>query len=159
MPAASAATHRSTRSRADRPGVVGLMAISMAVEATGAPVSSLPMRTPLRSATLGLAAGFVGGLLGVGGGIIYVPGMVLLLGLDQRRAHATSVAVIVASGTAAAISFSAAGNVDWSATPFILMGAVVGAPLGARLLGRLSERALVSAFAVVLVVAAVRMAF
>jgi uncharacterized membrane protein YfcA len=105
-----------------------------------------------------LAAGFVGGLLGVGGGVIYVPGMVLLLGLDQRRAHATSVAVIVASATTAAVAFSVAGDVDWSAVPFIFGGAAIGAPLGARLLGRLSERTLVTAFAAVMVVAAVRMA-
>jgi len=116
------------------------------------------MDSPLRSATLGLAAGFVGGLLGIGGGVIYVPGMVLLLGLNQHRAHATSVAVIVASATTAAISFSAAGNVDWSAVPFILGGAGIGAPLGVRLLGKLSERALIIAFATVMFVAAIRMA-
>jgi uncharacterized membrane protein YfcA len=115
--------------------------------------------SPVRSATIGLAAGFIGGLLGIGGGVIYVPGMVLLLGLDQRRAHATSVAVIVASGTTAAVAFSLAGDVVWSAMPFMLAGAAVGAPLGARVLGRLSERALARAFAVVLVAAALRMAF
>ena len=117
-----------------------------------------PMDSPLRAGALGIAAGFVGGLLGVGGGIIYVPGLVLLLGLDQRRAHATSVAVIVVSATTAAVSFSVAGNVDWSAMPFILAGAAIGAPVGARFLGRLSDRTLVIAFATVLVIAAIRMA-
>ena len=116
------------------------------------------MESPLRSATLGLGAGFVGGLLGVGGGIIFVPGLVLLLGLEQRQAHATSVAVIVVAAAAAAVSFSASGNVDWSAVPFLLMGAALGAPIGSRLLGRLSQRFLVNAFVVVLLIAAVRMA-
>jgi uncharacterized membrane protein YfcA len=116
------------------------------------------MESPLRSATLGLGAGFVGGLLGVGGGIIFVPGLVLLLGLEQREAHATSVAVIVVAAAAAAVSFSASGNVDWSAVPFLLAGAAVGAPIGSRLLGKLSQRFLVNAFVIVLLVAAVRMA-
>lgn len=115
------------------------------------------MESPARSVTLGLAAGFVGGLLGIGGGIIYVPGMVLWLGLDQRRAHAASVAVIVVSATAAAISFASDGHVDSSAAIFLFAGAAIGAPIGARLLGKLSQRTLVVAFSVVLVIAAIRM--
>ena len=116
------------------------------------------MDSPVRSGAVGLVAGFIGGLLGIGGGVIYVPGLVLLLGIEQRRAHATSVAVIVVSATTAAVSFSAAGNVDWSAMPYIFGGAAVGAPLGARFLGKLSDRSLVIAFATILVIAAVRMA-
>lgn len=129
----------------------------MAAKATWRLISSLTMESPARSVTLGLVAGFVGGLLGIGGGIIYVPGMVLWLGLDQRRAHASSVAVIVVSATAAAISFASDGRVDSSAAIFLFAGAAIGAPIGARLLGKLSQRTLVVAFSVVLVIAAIRM--
>jgi uncharacterized membrane protein YfcA len=116
------------------------------------------MHSPLRSVTLGLGAGFVGGMLGIGGGIIFVPGLVLWLGLEQRHAHATSVAVIVAATAATAISYSTSGNVEWSAVPFILAGAAVGAPFGSRMLGHLSHRALVNGFIVVLLISAARMA-
>jgi len=115
------------------------------------------MQSPVKSVTVGLAAGFLGGLLGIGGGVIYVPGLVFFLGLDQRRAHASSVAVIVVSATAAAISFGAEGHVDTRAALFMFGGAAIGAPIGARLLGKLSERTLVATFAVVMVVAAIRM--
>ncbi|NIR37297.1 MAG: TSUP family transporter, partial [Actinobacteria bacterium] len=50
--------------------------------------------------TLGLGAGFVGGLFGVGGGVVMVPGMVVLMAVAQHTAHGTSVAAIIASATA-----------------------------------------------------------
>jgi hypothetical protein len=117
----------------------------------------VPVSTP-RGITLGLAAGLVGGLFGVGGGVIVVPGLVLWLGFSQHKASGTSVATIVASAGAALISFAGDGSVDWKAAALITVGAVIGAAIGARILHLIPERALTRAFSVILIVAAVRMA-
>ena len=111
-----------------------------------------------RAIALGLTAGIVGGLFGVGGGVIVVPGLVLGLGFNQHRASGTSVATIVASAGAALITFAGDGSVNWAAAAIITTGAVAGAAIGTRILHRIPAAALRRAFAVVLVVAAIRMA-
>lgn len=112
-----------------------------------------------RAVILGLAAGFVGGLFGIGGGVVVVPGLVLWLQFSQHRASGTSVATIIASAGAALISFAGAGSVDWGAATIITSGAVVGAAIGARILHLIPAKTLTRAFSVILVVAALRMAF
>jgi len=112
---------------------------------------------PTRAVALGLTAGVVGGMFGVGGGIIVVPGLVLWLGFSQHRASGTSVATIIASASAGLIPFAIDGSVDWFAAIAITLGAIVGASLGARVLHRIPARNLTRAFSVLLFVAALRM--
>ena len=117
----------------------------------------MPVSTP-RALSLGLIAGLVGGLFGVGGGIIVVPGLVLWLGFTQHRASGTSVATIVASASAALVAFAIDGSVDWQAAGLVAIGAVAGAAIGTRILHRIPARVLTRAFSVLLIVAAARMA-
>lgn len=118
-----------------------------------------PVTVPAsRAVALGLIAGLVGGLFGIGGGVIVVPGLVLGLGFDQHRASGTSVATIVASAGAALITFAGDGSVDWRAAAVITAGAVSGAAIGARILHRIPAATLRWVFAIVLVAAAFRMA-
>jgi len=111
----------------------------------------------LRPAALGLAAGFVSGLFGVGGGVIVVPGLTLWLGLSIHRASATSVAAMVVSATAAVLMFGVGGAVDWHAAALIIVGGSVGAAVGARAMGWIPERWLTRLFATVMLVASVRL--
>lgn len=113
--------------------------------------------TALRPVGIGVAAGFVSGMFGVGGGVIVVPGLVLWMALDQHRASGTSIATIVASSAAAALLFSAEGDVDWSAAAVVFIGAGVGASLAARHISRIPERWLTRAFVVLMLVAAIRL--
>lgn len=113
------------------------------------------MRRIAGGAGLGLAAGFVGGLFGVGGGVVLVPGLVLLLGFDQHRAHATSLAAIVASATSAGIPFVLESSVNWGYAALLLVGSMVGATLGARNAVRISPVWLARGFVGIAVVAAV----
>ena len=108
---------------------------------------------------MGLAAGFLGGMFGIGGGVVIVPGLVLWLALDQHRAHATSVAAILPKGLVALAPFAVSGEVDWAAAAAMAAGAVVGAYVGARFIARIPPVWLARAFFVVLVVAAARMFF
>lgn len=108
--------------------------------------------------TLGLGAGFVGGLFGVGGGVVMVPGMVVLMSVAQHTAHGTSVAAIIASATAGAVRLGIDGEVDWETAGIVVAGAVIGAFLGARLMHRIPAVWLARAFVAISVVAALRMA-
>ncbi len=114
--------------------------------------------SPLQAVLLGVVAGALGGLLGIGGGIIVVPGLVLWLKFGQHQASGTSVATIIASAGAALASFTIEGAVDWRAAAFITVGAVVGAALGARMLHRIPAAVLSRSFSILLILAALRMA-
>ena len=89
-----------------------------------------------RAAAIGVAAGLLSGLFGVGGGVIMVPLLVAWFALDQRRASATSLLAIVPIATASAAGYALNGNVDLEAGLLLLVGGVVGGQLGTRLLPR-----------------------
>ncbi|HUH07821.1 MAG TPA: sulfite exporter TauE/SafE family protein [Egibacteraceae bacterium] len=110
-----------------------------------------------RGLPLGVAAGLMSGLFGVGGGTVLVPGFVLLLGLSQHAAHATSLAAILLTATAGMIPFALDGAVAVVPGLAIAAGALVGAYSGAGVMHRLSERRLRQAFAALLLIVAARM--
>jgi uncharacterized membrane protein YfcA len=113
----------------------------------------------LRGAVIvGLLAGFLSGIFGVGGGILIVPGLVLALGMEQRRAHGTSLATAIPISISGLIGYALAGKVDWPVSVPIIVGGAIGAVIGTRFLRRLSSMVLRIAFVVVLVAAAARLA-
>jgi uncharacterized protein len=105
--------------------------------------------------TAGLFAGLFSGLLGVGGGIVIVPLLVLLTGHSQHEAHATSLAAILPIAAIGAATFAVAGEVDLRLAGLLGVGAVAGAPLGARVMARFGEGILTVAFGVLMVVSGV----
>jgi uncharacterized protein len=109
---------------------------------------------------VGLGAGFLAGIFGVGGGILIVPALVLAAGMTQRLAHGTSLAAIVPISIAGVIGYATSDKIDWAVALLLIVGAAgIGAWLGTALLHRLPQRALALTFAAVLVVSAVRLAF
>ncbi|KJL29753.1 sulfite exporter TauE/SafE family protein [Microbacterium oxydans] len=91
---------------------------------------------------IGLLAGLLSGLFGVGGGTVIVPLLVLFLHFDQRLAAGTSLAAIVPTASVGVISYAASGSVAWIPALILAAGAVVGAQIGTRLLPRISQTAL-----------------
>ncbi|PZU44791.1 MAG: sulfite exporter TauE/SafE family protein [Microbacterium sp.] len=91
---------------------------------------------------VGLAAGLLSGLFGVGGGTIIVPMLVLLLGFDQRLAAGTSLAAIVPTAAVGVVSYALHGSVAWIPAIILAVGAVFGAQIGTWLLARLPQNAL-----------------
>ena len=83
------------------------------------------------SLLVGLVGGVTSGLLGVGGGIVLVPMLGTFLGLDQKRAQATSLAILVFTAIAAAIAYHAIGTVDLAMAASLALGAMLGVRLGA----------------------------
>ncbi|MFK4834918.1 sulfite exporter TauE/SafE family protein [Microbacterium sp. ZW T2_14] len=95
---------------------------------------------------IGLLAGLLSGLFGVGGGTVIVPFLVLLLRFDQRLAAGTSLAAIVPTAAVGVISYAVHGSVAWIPALLLAAGAVVGAQVGTWLLPRLSLTVLRWAF-------------
>lgn len=95
---------------------------------------------PGRLIAIGLVSGLLGGLLGIGGGGLMVPMLVSVAGLRQREAHAVSLGAVVPLALAAAITYGAADEVRLGTATTLFVGGVVGAPLGALLLSRVSDK-------------------
>ncbi len=105
---------------------------------------------------IGLVAGIVGGGLGLGGGIVLVP-LLVVVGFEQHRAHATSLAAIVLIAVAGALSFGLSDEIAIGLGITIGIGGVLGSVIGASIMHRVSARSLTIVFGIVLLVAAVRM--
>lgn len=107
--------------------------------------STRPNALPLVAA--GATAGVLSGLFGVGGGLVMVPALVLLLGMAQHRAHATSLAAIVPIGLVGALVFGRADSVNVVAAVLLAGGSLLGVQAGTRAMGRLSNDRLALVFA------------
>jgi hypothetical protein len=109
---------------------------------------------------IGLIAGFLSGILGVGGGVVMVPLMVLLLGFSQHQAQGTSLAVLAVPVTlAAAYNYYQDGSLNWKYALVMALMFVIGGYLGSKLAISLDEKVLKRIFGVVLVVLGFRMIF
>ena len=99
----------------------------------------------------GAVAGFLSGMMGVGGGAIMIPAMVLLAGFDQHIAQGTSLLVMVPAGSVGAYTHWRLGNVRTGILPGIIAGVLACGWLGASFAQTLSDRALQTIFAVLLI--------
>jgi hypothetical protein len=108
---------------------------------------------------LGFAAGVLAGLFGVGGGVLFVPTLVLVAGLSQVEAEATSLLAIlptVAAGTWRQLRY---GNVRWRIALVLGLGAVAGVEAGVRVAQSLPEEHLRRLFALLVFAVAVQIAW
>src|SRR5436190_16095270 len=110
-----------------------------------------------RCVLAGLVAGVAGGLFGVGGGVILVPLLTGGFALSQHRAHGTSLAVIGVAALAGLAVYGAHSQVAWTTAAVVALTSVLAAPLGARWASRTSPGALRKAFAIFLVLVALRL--
>ena len=106
-----------------------------------------------RLALIGLGAGFLSALFGVGGGILIVP-LLVLVGWNERRAAAVSLGAIGVTALAGVVAYGALGRVDVGHAALVGLPAAVGAVLGTELQQRLPVRTLSYGFALLLVVVA-----
>jgi uncharacterized protein len=107
-------------------------------------------------AGIGAAAGLLSGLLGIGGGLVMVPALVMA-GIGQHRAQTTSLAAIVPIAVVGAFLFGQAASVDVGAAVVLAAGSLVGVRGGALLMHRLSDVLLARVFAIFLIVVAITM--
>lgn len=121
---------------------------------------NMDISTLIMVLAIGLFSGVVAGMVGVGGGIVIIPALVFFLGFSQGTAQGTSLAMMLPPiGVLAAINYAKAGMVDWKVAMIMAAAFIIGGWAGSKLAITLPEMAMKRIFAVLLVVAAVRMAF
>lgn len=107
---------------------------------------------------LGSLAGVTSGLIGIGGGIIIVPALVLFFGFSQQMAQGTTLALMVPPlGILAAWTYYRQGYVDIKTAGLICLGFLIGSILGADLAIRLPTEILTRSFGAILVVIGLKM--
>lgn len=110
-----------------------------------------------KSAIIGGLSGFLNGMFGSGGGLVAVPLLERLLGAEPKKAHATSVSIILPLSVISAFLYLNHGHLDlYTALKYVPFG-ILGAIVGGWLLKKFSNKILRKTFAVLLILAAVRM--
>jgi uncharacterized membrane protein YfcA len=114
---------------------------------------SLPLRAVVFAASFG--AGIISSLFGVGGGIAFVPAMLLVLGLTMYRAAPTSQLTLMMTAIAGVFTHSVLGHPDYLQAVVLSAGAFVGAQVGARLSRMTKDMLLRRLLAIVLLAVAI----
>jgi uncharacterized membrane protein YfcA len=107
---------------------------------------------------LGLLAGILSGLLGIGGGILLIPALVFIAGLTQHQAQGTTLALMVPPiGILAAWTYYKHGNVDLRIAGLICLGFLFGGLVGARFATAINAALLKKLFGAALLITALKM--
>jgi uncharacterized membrane protein YfcA len=117
----------------------------------------MSLSTALIAVAIGIGTGVVSGMLGVGGGILMVPGMVLFLGMTQHTAEGTSLLVIIPTALVGAYTHFRKGYVLLLAAAILGAGGIAGAFIGSRIALSVPAHTLRVIFGVYLVLLGVRM--
>jgi uncharacterized membrane protein YfcA len=109
---------------------------------------------------VGLAAGFLSGLIGIGGGIIIVPALVFFLGFTQKQAQGTSLGILLLPvGILAVIQYYKQGYLNINYVVVVSLAFVVGGFLGSKLAISISDEKVKKIFAVIMMLIAIKMLF
>jgi uncharacterized membrane protein YfcA len=120
-----------------------------AIDVEGADAPTGPAASGGTFVAIGLAAGLLSGLLGIGGGVLMVPAFTHFAHLSLKRAIATSLVCVGAFAIPGTIAHAMAGHVDWRVAALLIVGVIPGARVGAHLAIAAADRRLrhlVSAF-------------
>ena len=108
---------------------------------------------------LGISAGVLSGLLGIGGGTILVPLFIYVMKMDVHTATGTSLAVIIPTAIIGVVGHHFAGQIDWKAAVIVALLAAIGVYAGVKLNAMMPEQVLQRVFAVFLFFVAVQLFF
>jgi len=114
----------------------------------------------LKIAFLGVCGGLLSGLLGLSGGVVLVPALILILGWNQKLAQGTALAVSLPPvGVLAVIDYYRGGHVKLDAAVIMALGVFLGCYAGGRLVQHLPAHRLRQGFGVLLLIIGLKMAF
>jgi len=109
---------------------------------------------------IGFLAGMLSGFVGIGGGLLIVPALVIVLGMTQFEAQGTSLAMMLPPiGVFAVINYAKTGNVNWNFALILVLSFVIGGYLGSKFTLSLSPQLVKKIFGVLMLIAAVKLIF
>ncbi len=121
---------------------------------------TMDIQTILIIIVVGVAAGILSGLVGVGGGIIIVPALVYFLSFSQKTAQGTSLAMIMLPvGIFGVLQYYKQGHVDFKIVGILAIGFLAGSFFGSKIALSISQEMLKKTFAVLMIIIAVKMLF
>ncbi|MDG4946866.1 sulfite exporter TauE/SafE family protein [Weeksellaceae bacterium KMM 9713] len=107
---------------------------------------------------IGIMAGFIGGMAGIGGGLVIVPLLIMFMGMSQHQAQGTSIGTLVIPiALLAAINYSKAGYINWKFVVFLALSFMVGSYFGSKLAISLDAKLLKRIFGTIMIIAAIKM--
>jgi uncharacterized protein len=106
---------------------------------------------------IGFITGLINGLFGSGGGTVLVPCLVFLMNIEDHKAHATAISIILPLSILSSIIYYQYNVVDIALTANVAIGSVLGGIVGSMLLNKLPVNILRKFFGVIMIIAAVRM--
>ncbi len=118
----------------------------------------MEIQTILIIIMVGIAAGILSGLVGVGGGIIIVPALVYFIGFSQKTAQGTSLAMIMLPvGILGVMQYYKQGHVDFRIVGLLAIGFLAGSFFGSKMALTISQETLKKVFAVMMIIIAIKM--
>ncbi|HOR87112.1 MAG TPA: sulfite exporter TauE/SafE family protein [Bacillota bacterium] len=111
----------------------------------------------LKPEVIGLITGLVNGIFGSGGGAILVPSLIFIMGIEDHKAHATAISIILPLSLVSSFVYFRYELVDLSLTLRVASGSVIGALVGSSILNRFPVNILRKVFGLFMIIAAVRM--
>jgi hypothetical protein len=120
----------------------------------------MSMTTILILLAIGVFTGVMAGMLGIGGGLVVIPALVMVMGLSQQSAQGTSLAMMLPPiGILAAYNYYKAGHVDIKFALILAFAFIIGSYFGSRIAIRIPQEALKKIFGVFLLLVAIKMLF
>lgn len=120
----------------------------------------MDVQTILIIILVGIAAGILGGLVGVGGGIIIVPALVYFIGFSQKTAQGTSLGLIMLPvGILGVLQYYKQGHVDFRVVGMLAVGFLAGSYFGSKIALSLPQETVKKIFALLMIIIAVKMLF
>lgn len=107
--------------------------------------------------SIGLFTGFINGIFGSGGGIIVVPALIFLLNVEDHKAHATAISIILPLSIISSIIYFVNGSIPIKIATPVAIGGILGGYLGAKTLNKIPVNLLRKTFASVIIYTAIRM--
>lgn len=109
--------------------------------------------------SIGLVAGLINGLFGSGGGTIVVPALVFIMGLEDHKAHATAISIILPLSIISTIIYLLNNTIPIKESIWVMVGGLFGSYVGARLLNKVPVTILRKIFGSLIIYTALRMIF
>jgi len=106
---------------------------------------------------IGLVTGFINGIFGSGGGMIIVPALTFLMGVDEHKSHATAISIILPLSVISTILYLKEDIIQFNIAMYIALGGIIGSFIGAKFLNKIPANILRKIFGGIIIFTAIRM--